>query len=85
MNFDISPKVQALAVQLQAFMAEEVLPKEALYERQVGALQFSKAPPVMAALKAKARTAGLWNLFLPDSERGAGLSNLEYAPLCEIV
>src|SRR3989338_8080479 len=44
-----------------------------------------QVPPIMEDLKAKARERGLWNLFLPESERGAGLSNLEYAPLCEIM
>lgn len=85
MDFEHSPKVQELAAWLQAFMAEEVMPSEALYERQAADLQFSGVPPVMTELKAKARAAGLWNLFLPNSARGAGLSNLEYAPLCEIM
>lgn len=67
-------------------MDEHVYPNEALYERQLheGPEQF-RVPPVLEELKAKARAAGLWNLFLPDSENGAGLTNLEYAPLAEIM
>ena len=60
-------------------------PAEPVHEEQVKALGWSKAPPVVEELKAKARAEGLWNLFLPDSERGFGLSNLEYAPLCELM
>ncbi|MGC2357044.1 MAG: acyl-CoA dehydrogenase family protein [Candidatus Acidiferrum sp.] len=68
-------------------MQEHVLPAEPEYFRQVQNLpdwRGWKQPPVMEVLKAKARAAGLWNLFLPDGEYGAGLSNVEYAPLAEI-
>jgi acyl-CoA dehydrogenase len=73
-----------LTQRLLAFMAEAVYPAEAIWEVQVKADRWAP-PPVLEALKQKARAAGLWNLFLPDPEYGAGLSNLEYAPLCEIL
>jgi acyl-CoA dehydrogenase len=86
MDFDYSRKVSALRERLTAFMREEVLPREAAYFQ---ALHSSATrwivPPSIDDLKAKAQTAGLWNLFLPDTEYGAGLSNLEYAPLAEIM
>src|SRR5260221_13008212 len=67
-------------------MEREVYPAEAVFERQLGeAPSRWQIPPIMEELKAKAKSAGLWNLFLPESERGAGLTNLEYAPLCEIM
>ncbi|MFZ0771496.1 MAG: acyl-CoA dehydrogenase family protein [Candidatus Sulfotelmatobacter sp.] len=72
---------------LSDFMQEHVLPAEAEYCAQVRNLpnwRHWKQPPVMEALKTKARAAGLWNLFLPDREYGAGLTNVEYAPLAEI-
>ncbi len=73
-----------LTQRLLAFMAENVYPAEAVWAAQV-AVDRWRPPPVLEALKQKARAAGLWNLFLPDPEYGAGLSNLEYAPLCEIL
>ncbi|HXZ85326.1 MAG TPA: acyl-CoA dehydrogenase family protein [Myxococcota bacterium] len=84
MNFEHSDKVKALARQVQAFMDEHVHPAEALYEEQVQASRWEQ-PRVMEELKEKAHKDGLWNLFLPESGYGAGLSNLEYAPLCEIM
>jgi len=86
MNFEFSDKVKGLQKKLQAFMDEHVYPNEATYGRQLdeGASRW-EVPPIMEELKAKAKAAGLWNLFLPESERGAGLTNLEYAPLCEIM
>jgi len=86
MNFDYSEKVQGLREELMGFMDEHVYPNEKTYHEQVetGRDRWS-TPPIMEELKEKARSAGLWNLFLPDSEYGAGLSNLEYAPLCEIM
>ena len=85
MDFDYSPKVQALRERVDAFMHEHVYPNEAAYHEHVREHGRWTIPPVMETMKEKAREAGLWNLFLPDSERGAGLSNLEYAPLCEIM
>ena len=89
MDFEHSPKVKALQQRLAAFMDEHVLPAEARFEAEMDAHRASGNPwqpaPVMEQLKAQARAAGLWNLFLPESKYGAGLSNLEYAPLCEIM
>jgi acyl-CoA dehydrogenase len=86
MNFDYSDKVKKLQKQLIEFMDEYVYPNEKVYHDQIDKNDpFSKIPPIMDELKEKAKQAGLWNLFLPDSEYGAGLSNLEYAPLCEIM
>ena len=86
MHFEYSDKVKGLQKKLQAFMDEHVYPNEATYGRQLdeGASRW-EVPPIMDELKAKAKAAGLWNLFLPESKRGAGLTNLEYAPLCEIM
>ena len=84
MEFAFSPKVVALQEKLQAFMDEHIYPNEALEHRQVAADPRAQ-PPIIEELKTKAKAAGLWNLFLPESERGAGLTNLEYAPLCEIM
>ncbi len=89
MDFDYSPKVRDLQKRLNAFMDEHIYPNEAVFDEEVAANRARGNPwiptAVMEQLKEKARAAGLWNLFLPQSERGAGLSNLEYAPLCEIM
>src|SRR5215469_12481428 len=89
MNFDYSPKVQALREKLLAFFDEHIYPNEAVYHEEVErnrAKGNAWVPTeIVEKLKIKAREAGLWNLFLPDSTRGAGLTNLEYAPLCEIM
>jgi acyl-CoA dehydrogenase len=86
MDFELSPKVEGLKAQLQGFMEREVYPAEKVFERELNdAPSRWQIPPVMEELKKKARTEGLWNLFLPESELGAGLNNLEYAPLCEIM
>jgi acyl-CoA dehydrogenase len=85
MHFDYSPKVQDLRKRLQAFMDEYVYPNEATFHQQCDAGERWKVIQIIEDLKPKARAAGLWNLFLPESELGAGLTNLEYAPLCEIM
>ncbi|MCS0653032.1 acyl-CoA dehydrogenase [Cytobacillus firmus] len=87
MDFSYSPKVQELIGKLNVFMEENVYPNEALYEQQLNEQEnrWSAIPPIMEKLKLKAKAAGLWNLFLPESEYGAGLTNVEYAPLCEIM
>ena len=87
MDFSVSPKAQEYIQRLSAFMHDHVLPAEPEYYAQVQNVpdwRQWKQPPVMETLKAKARAAGLWNLFLPDKEYGAGLTNVEYAPLAEI-
>lgn len=68
-------------------MEEHIYPNERLYEHQLNEQpsRWSAVPPIMEELKEKAKQAGLWNLFLPESEYGAGLTNVEYAPLCEIM
>jgi acyl-CoA dehydrogenase len=86
MNFDHTEKVLELRGQLEAFMDEFVYPNERIFHEQVESAEDRwSTPPIMERLKAEARSRGLWNLFLPDSEHGAGLSNLEYAPLCEVM
>ena len=85
MHFDFSPKVQDLRAQLLAFMDEHIYPNEALFRQQVAEGDRWEHPPILEQLKPKARAQGLWNLFLPSSQYGAGLTNLEYAPLCEIM
>src|SRR5258708_4167577 len=86
MNFEPSDKVKRLSAQVRAFMDEHVYPAEKVFERQMAeASDRWQIPPIMEELKAKARVQGLWNLFLPESELGAGLTNLEYAPLCEVM
>ncbi len=86
MDFEYSPKVKALQKRVQDFMDAQVYPNEETYVTQLNTQGDRwQIPPVMEELKAKAKAAGLWNLFLPESERGAGLTNLEYAPLCEIM
>jgi acyl-CoA dehydrogenase len=86
MDFEHSAKVKALQKRVQDFMDEYIYPHEETYVTQLNTQGDRwQIPPVMEELKAKAKMAGLWNLFLPESERGGGLTNLEYAPLCEIM
>ena len=85
MDFETPKKVRDLQARLEAFMEEHVYPNEARHFEESMELGPWKAWPVVEELKPKARDAGLWNLFLPESAHGAGLSNLEYAPLCEIM
>ena len=85
MDFAYSPKVQELRERVTAFMDAYVYPAEPVFERQVSEGDRWQPTAIMEELKAKAKAEGLWNLFLPESELGAGLSNLEYAPLAEIM
>ncbi len=85
MLFEKSERVLRLEKDLAGFMEEHIYPSEPRFYRESEDLGPWKVQPVVEELKAKARAAGLWNLFLPESEHGAGLSNLEYAPLCEIM
>ena len=85
MDFSYSPKTQELLDKLIAFRDEHIYPNEAVFARQVNEGNRWAAVPVVAELQALAREQGLWNLFLPEPEYGAGLSNLEYAPLAEVM
>lgn len=86
MDFKHSPRVMELLQQLQDFMLANVYPAEAEFEAALDRQPTRwQVPGVMDELKAKAKQAGLWNLFLPESDYGAGLSNVEYAPLCEVM
>ncbi|MFA5120113.1 acyl-CoA dehydrogenase [Zavarzinia sp.] len=85
MDFEYSPKVQELRERVSAFMDEHVYPNEHRFEEEVAEGDRWQPTRVVEELKEKAKAAGLWNLFLPESELGAGLTNLEYAPLCEIM
>ncbi len=84
MRFEYSDKVKALQRRLQAFMDEYIYSNEQRFLDEIGRNRWLPTK-VTEELKPKARAAGLWNLFLPGSENGAGLTNLEYAPLCEIM
>jgi len=83
MLFEISEKAKQFQQKLSAFMDEHIYPNETRFQQEVNTDRW-KPVPFMEDLKSKARSAGLWNLFLPD-ETGAGLTNLEYAPLCEVM
>jgi acyl-CoA dehydrogenase len=85
MTFDFSPKVQDLQKRVAAFMDQYIYPNESRYHEHCAGPDRWEPVPAIEELKPKARAAGLWNLFLPESELGAGLTNLEYAPLCEIM
>ncbi|MGB0385893.1 MAG: acyl-CoA dehydrogenase family protein [Ardenticatenaceae bacterium] len=86
MDFRVSSKVLELKERLTAFMDEHVYPAEAVYKGYVEQAEDRwSIPPIMEELKVKAQAEGLWNLFLPESEFGAGLTNLEYAPLAEVM
>src|ERR1700732_2147909 len=84
MNFDYADKVKSLQQRLLAFMDEHIYPSEKRYYQEIERDRWAPSK-VIEELKPKARAAGLWNLFLPDDAEGAGLTNLEYAPLCEIM
>ncbi|MDQ3135716.1 MAG: acyl-CoA dehydrogenase family protein [Acidobacteriota bacterium] len=83
MNFMFSERTENLSRQLRAFMAEHVYPSESIYYSQINEGDRWQPVAIVEELKSQAKAVGLWNLFLPDSEHGAGLTNFEYAPLCE--
>jgi acyl-CoA dehydrogenase len=85
MLFEFPPHVRELEVRVRAFMDEHIYPNEKRYHEQIATGDRWQPTAIIEELKPKARAAGLWNLFLPDKEYGAGLSNFEYAPLCEIM
>ena len=85
MVFDISDKAKDLRERLQAFMDEYIYPNEPVYFRQLNESDRWKIIPLIEELKEKAKSKDLWNLFLPESEHGAGLTNYEYAPMCEVM
>lgn len=89
MTFIFSEKSRDLQQRVKAFIDEEIIPAEPAYEAEMAAARQAGNSWIvfqtMEALKQKARAAGLWNLFLPESKLGAGLTNLEYAPLCELM
>ncbi|HEX7794169.1 MAG TPA: acyl-CoA dehydrogenase family protein [Vicinamibacterales bacterium] len=85
MLFETTSRAKALAGQLTAFMDAHIYPNESVFRDQIADGNRWQPVPIVEALKPKARAAGLWNLFLPESELGAGLTNVEYAPLCEIM
>ncbi len=85
MIFEPSAKAVDLGQRLHAFMDAHIYPNEPTFRRQIDSGDRWQPSEIVEELKAKARAAGLWNLFLPESESGAGLTNVEYAPLCEIM
>jgi acyl-CoA dehydrogenase len=84
MHFEYSDKVKALQKRVQDFVDQYVYPNERTFFEEIEKDRW-QPPAIVEELKKKAKAAGLWNLFLPESEYGAGLTNLEYAPLCEIM
>ena len=85
MLYPMSPKVVELKRKLESFMDRHIYPNEERFYREAEELGPWKVYPVVEELKPLARAEGLWNLFLPESSHGAGLTNLEYAPLCEVM
>ncbi len=83
MDFEYSNKTTELRAAVAAFMEQHVYPQEEAMYREIASGDRWQPIQIMEALKKEAKAAGLWNLFLPESERGAGLTNLEYAPICE--
>ncbi|HTG29365.1 MAG TPA: acyl-CoA dehydrogenase family protein [Methylomirabilota bacterium] len=84
MNFEVGEKTKELQKRLQAFMDSHVYPNEEKFHAEIAQARW-KPTRIVEELKAKARHEGLWNLFLPQDKNGAGLTNLEYAPLCEMM
>jgi len=85
MVFEFSEKAKAYQEQLKVFMDKHIYPNEATFAHQIAEGDRWQPVPIVEELKKKARSEGLWNFFLPESEYGAGLTNLEYTPLCEIM
>ena len=86
MDFEYSERTMKLRREVEEFMDAHIFPNEDLYYEQLNEGESRwETPPILEELKAKAKSAGLWNMFLPESERGAGLTNMEYTPLCEIM
>jgi acyl-CoA dehydrogenase len=85
MDFEYSQKTKDLMAKLNAFMDANIYPNEQKFMQEVAEGDRWQPTKIIEELKVKAKAEGLWNLFLPESERGAGLTNLEYAPLCEIM
>jgi acyl-CoA dehydrogenase len=85
LGFQVSPRAKEIYRKLSAFMQEHVYPNERLFHEQIEQGERWQPVPLMEELKARAKAEGLWNLFLPESEYGAGLTNLEYAPMAELM
>ncbi|SDJ50112.1 acyl-CoA dehydrogenase family protein [Salimicrobium halophilum] len=85
MDFSYNDKTKRYREAVRSFMEENIYPNEEVFQKQLEAQEsrWGEVPPIVEELKKKAKSEGLWNLFLPDEEHGAGLSNVEYAPLCE--
>lgn len=84
--FELSDKASQIRERLVAFMDQHIYPNELLFQEQIATAEDRWAPPpILETLKAEAKAQGLWNLFLPESEFGAGLTNFEYAHLCEVM
>ncbi|HEY2548829.1 MAG TPA: acyl-CoA dehydrogenase family protein, partial [Candidatus Acidoferrum sp.] len=84
MHFEFSEKSKELQRRLQTFMDEHIYPNEQRFREEIDRDRW-KPTRIIEELKAQAHAAGLWNLFLPNDASGAGLTNLEYAPLCEVM
>ena len=84
-GFQVSPRARVIYEQLAAFMSAHVYPNERAFHAQKAEGERWRPVPLIEELKARARAEGLWNLFLPESEYGAGLTNLEYAPMSELM
>ena len=85
MYFEFSDKVKSLQKRVSAFMDQHIYPNEKTFFAQINEGDRWQPTAIVEELKKKAKADGLWNLFLPESEYGAGLTNLEYAPICEIM
>ena len=85
LGFQVSARAKEIYQRLRAFMQEHVYPNEKLFHEQIEQGERWQPVPLMEELKAKAKARELWNLFLPESEYGAGLTNLEYAPMAELM